>query len=214
MQSGAGRILTRRSTAAFAARCAAPCASNRCTHARTSRSVRASPHPGNSPAMASSIRARSAGDRCAVSRAITVHRHSLVCPRPNTASTRGISRTNAAANPTCRLPLCELSRRANPTCPVIDRPASPDVHPALSSRARCETANASVNRACAAAATALSPSSSPTSAIRSSSDTDSIAASIATIAATCSWFDIRSILVDEQALVQTISAGQTRFSNA
>lgn len=43
MQSGADRILTRRSTAAFAARSAAPCRSRRCAQARAS--ARSARHP-------------------------------------------------------------------------------------------------------------------------------------------------------------------------
>ncbi len=117
MVSGAGRIETRRSLAAFDARAAAAAGSSSCATPRAARVRARSPIPGAASigrSRASTSR-RSATDRTAVSRTRQVAAHSPISPRLNAANVCGISAVNAAANPSSRPPRAGDSRRANAT---------------------------------------------------------------------------------------------------
>ena len=173
MVSGAGRRLTLRSDSALARRRVMASASSSQAIARARCAIWASPRTGRSSASRSSTSRRCSTSSTAVSRHMIVAPHSLIRPAARWAMVRGISLASARASPRCRDPRAGESRLASATCAATPRPRSRAGMPCAACAARWEASNATVTRACAAAAAPLIDSSSPIWSTRSASSSDS-----------------------------------------
>jgi hypothetical protein len=114
--------------------------------------------PPSRPANSRSTSARCSRDRHAVSRTSNVAAYSEISPAHNAANVCGISTTRACENPTNRDPQYGDSRRASAISDPIPRARSRTGTPANRRASRRDSLNATVNRACAAAAAAFNVS--------------------------------------------------------
>ena len=122
--SGAGRTVTRRDrTAASIRRTTLPASSSAATRAAAAPAALTPSPPSNGPTRASTT-PRSCTLNVAVAWTTATATRSLHTPADNAAIVRGISCTNARANPTNRSPKLGDSRRANATTDPTDRATS------------------------------------------------------------------------------------------
>ena len=122
--SGAGRTDTRRLFTAAAIRATTPAASS---SAATRAAAPAAPATPSRPSPGPTRRSTSA--RCSTVNVAVAATTATACrseatPADSAAIVRGISCTNARANPTNRSPRAGDTRRANATCDPTDRPTS------------------------------------------------------------------------------------------
>ena len=153
IESGAGRVVTRRSETALRYRATTAAASSSTARAFAFATRPRSPTPSRmfgSEHNRRSTTARSAADRHAVSRTSSVARHSFNRPDRNNSNVCGISCTTARANPRCRPPRLGDSLRANAICDPIPRSHSARGNRRALRSSRMQAATSSVTTACTA----------------------------------------------------------------